>query len=162
MVKKKLKRIIIAAVSKNGIIGKDNKVPWNITEELKHFKETTLGHPVLFGRKTFESIGKPLISRLNIVISSKPIKFEQKNVIHFESIKNAYSYLRKKQFEKVFICGGSQIYSNTIKHAEEMIISHMLFNSEGDTKFPKINLKLWEIIDQKRFDNFIVTNYSRK
>ncbi|MCW8848973.1 MAG: dihydrofolate reductase [Melioribacteraceae bacterium] len=162
MVNGKLKRVIIAAVSKNGIIGKDNKVPWKVKEELKHFKETTTGHPVLFGRKTFESIGKPLRDRLNIVISSHTAKFERPNVLYFGSVKHAYSYLRKKQHEKVFICGGSQIYSNAIKHADEMLISHMSFDAEGDTKFPKINSKLWKITTTKTYDKFTLIKYSRK
>jgi dihydrofolate reductase len=162
LVNRKLKRIIIAAVSNNGIIGKDNKVPWKVKEELKHFKETTTGHPVLFGRKTFESIGKPLSNRLNIIISSQPAKFERTNVFYFDSVKHAYSFLRKKQCEKVYICGGSQVYSNTIKHADEMLISHMSFDAEGDTQFPKINSKLWKIIDRTNYDTFTLIKYARK
>lgn len=162
MVNRKLKRIIIAAVSDNGMIGNDNKVPWKVNEELKHFKETTTGHPVLFGRKTFESIAKPLSNRLNIVISSQTTKYRQTNVLYFESVKQAYTYLRNKKYGKVFICGGAQVYSNTIKHAEEMLISHMLFDAVGDAKFPKINPKLWKITDKTTYDTFTVIKYARK
>ena len=162
MVNGKLKRIIIAAVSANGIIGDKNHVPWKVKEELKHFKATTTGYPVIFGRKTFESIGTPLSNRLNIVITSQTKIFDQRNVLSFDSVKKAYNYLRKKQFEIVFICGGSQIYSNTIKHAEEMLISHMIFDVEGDKKFPQINPKLWKITYKKTYDKFTLIKYSRK
>ena len=162
MVNEKLKRIIIAAVSENGIIGRDNKIPWNVGEELKYFKETTTENAIIFGSRTFQSIGKPLKNRINIIISSKSPEILQKNVLYFKSIKQAYSYLRKNNYSKVYIGGGAQIYTNTIKHVEEMLISHMNFKVAGDTKFPKINLKLWNIIDQLHFDNFTLTHYSRK
>ena len=162
MVNGNLKRIIIAAVSENGIIGRENKVPWNVSEELKHFKETTSESAIIFGSKTFESIGKPLKNRINIVISSKSPKILQKNVLYFESVRKAYSYLRKSNYSKVYIGGGAQIYTNTIKHAEEMLISHMNFKIYGDTKFPKINLKLWNIIEQIYYDQFTLIHYSRK
>ena len=162
MVNGNLNRIIIAAVSENGIIGRENKVPWNVSDELKHFKEKTSESAIIFGSKTFESIGKPLKNRINIVISSKSPKILQKNVLYFESVRKAYSYLRKSKYSKVYIGGGAQIYTNTIKHAEEMLISHMNFKIDGDTKFPKINLKLWNIIEQIYYDQFTLIHYSRK
>ena len=162
MVKGKLKRIIIAAVSENGIIGHENKIPWKVSEELDHFKKTTLGYPILFGRKTFDSIGKSLKSRLNIVITKKPPKkIISENLIYFQSVKEAYNYLRNNQMEKVFICGGGSIYKNTIKHADEMIISHMNFDVLGNIKFPKINLNLWQIKNRKKFNGFTVIHYTR-
>lgn len=162
MVSEKLKRIIIAAVSNNGIIGLDNKVPWKDKEELDHFKETTSGYPVIFGRKTFESIGKPLSNRLNIVISSQSIAKKQSDILYFDSVRNAYTFLRKNKYKKVFICGGAQIYKNTIKHADEMLISQMSFNAKGDAKFPQINLKLWKIESRKTYENFTLIKYTRK
>ena len=150
MVKGKLRRIIIAAVAKNRIIGNENQIPWEVKEELEHFKKTTTGYPVIFGRSTFDSIGKSLRNRLNIVITNNiRIKNKTDNLLYFESVKKAYSYLRKNNYKKVFICGGGIIYRNTIKHVDEMIISHMNFEISGDTKFPLINSKLWKVKNRK-------------
>lgn len=162
MVNGKVKRIIIAAVSQNGIIGNGINVPWKVDAELEHFKSTTIGHPIILGRKTFDSIGKTLTNRLNIVITKNPPKnkiFE--NLIFFKSVSAAYNYLKKNKHEKVFICGGGRIYKNTIKHAEEMIISFMNFEVYGNVKFPKINPHLWKIKSQKKYDEFEVIHYIR-
>jgi dihydrofolate reductase len=163
LVDKKLKRIIIAAVSQNGVIGNKNKIPWHSKEELIHFKKTTLGSPILMGRRTFESVGKKLLGRLNIIISTKSRVIANKvNLLSFNSVRKVYQFLRKNNYQKVFICGGSRVYNNAIKHADEMIISHMNFEARGDSKFPKINLKLWKIIDEKLYKEFIVKHYVRR
>lgn len=162
MVNAKIKRIIIAAVSQNGIIGNGINVPWKVDAELEHFKSTTNGHPILFGRKTFDSIGKTLTNRLNIVITKNPHKNKSlENLIFFKSVYAAYNYLKKNKHEKVFICGGGRIYKNTIKHAEEMIISFMNFEVYGNVKFPRINLDLWQIKSQNMYDDFKVIHYVR-
>lgn len=163
MVKRNLKRIIIAAVSQNGIIGSANKIPWYSKDELNHFKNTTFGSPIIMGRKTFDSIGKELKGRLNIIITSSPTeRYSSKNILQFSSVTNAYKYLRYNNYKKVYICGGGRIYRNVIKHAEEMIISHMNFISEGDVKFPKINKHLWRIKEEKHQNKFTVKQYVRR
>lgn len=163
MVNTKIKRIIVAAVSKNGIIGNGNKIPWNSKEELLHFKKLTTGYPIMFGRRTFESIGKSLPNRLNIIISSNPnYKLKKNKLLSFTYPAAAYNYLRKNGYKKVFIGGGGKIYKSTIKYCEEMIISHMNFNVEGNIKFPKINMQIWEIVDKSLFDEFQVIHYRRK
>ncbi len=159
----KLRRIIIAAVAKNGVIGNGNEIPWYSKEELSHFKNTTIGYPIIFGRKTFQSIGKPLSERVNLVISGKPqYKSTDNNLFQFHSVKDAYVFLRKNNYEQVFIGGGERIYRNVIKHAEEMLISHMKFSVDGDRIFPKINSKIWEVENMKEFKEFTVTYYIRK
>ncbi len=159
----KLKKIIIAAIAKNGIIGKKGKIPWSSKEELKHFRETTLGHPIIFGRITFDSINKPLDKRLNIVISKSRISsLSKQNVLYFESIKKAYSYLRKNNYEKVYICGGKSIYKAAVRNSDEMIISEMNFESKGDTKFPKININNWKLTKVEEFLDFKVYYYIRQ
>jgi dihydrofolate reductase len=163
LVDKKLKRIIIAAVSQNGVIGSKNKIPWHSKEELNHFKKTTLGFPIIMGRKTFESVGIELLGRLNIIISTKSrVTANKVNLHSFNSVRKAYQFLRKNNYQKVFICGGSRVYNNAIKHADEMIISHMNLEVIGDSKFPKINLKLWKITDEKSHKEFIVKHYVRR
>lgn len=163
MVKKNLKRIIIAAVSQNGIIGNGNKIPWYSKDEFDHFKNTTFGSPIILGRKTFDSIGKELKGRLNIIISKLLVEnHSSKNILQFQSISDAYKHLRKNNYKKVYICGGGRVYSNVIKHADEMIISHMNFDSEGDINFPKINRTLWRIKKETEYKEFIVKHYLRR
>lgn len=163
MVKKKLKRIIIAAVSSNRIIGRGNRIPWKNNKELKHFKETTLGHPVIMGRKTYDSLKRKLPGRLNIIISnSAENKNNEKDLLYFDSLESAYNYLRGHKFDKVFICGGGRIYRSAVKHAEAMIISHMDFDAEGDVFFPKFNPDLWRVRRKKVYEDFTVKFYLRK
>ncbi len=163
MVNKNLERIIIAAVSKNRVIGKNGNVPWNLKEDDVHFKETTINNAILIGRKTFQYLGKPLEKRIHFVITSTPEKFKNtKNVFYFDSVYKAYNALRKQGFRKVFICGGERIYTSTIKYAEKMIISHIKFEIEkGDTFFPNFNKKLWKITKQKKYKDFTVKYYNR-
>ncbi|MFZ1290626.1 MAG: dihydrofolate reductase [Melioribacteraceae bacterium] len=160
--KTELKKIIIAAVSQNGIIGNNGKIPWSIKQELEHFKNTTLNSAVIFGRKTFESLGKPLKNRTNIVISKTPESINNNKVLIFPSLKFAYNYLRKNNFEKVFICGGYKIYLSALKNVDKIILSKMKFSVEGDTKFPKINNANWNLIKVENFDEFDVYFYERK
>lgn len=158
-----LKKIIIASISQNGVIGYENNIPWKSKKELLHFKNVTTGSPILMGRKTFDSIGKILDDRLNIVISSNKVrKSSNSNLIYFDSVRKSYLYLKKNHFNKVFICGGYRIYRNTIKHADEMIISNMHFDVMGDLKFPKINQKLWIVVKEEHYNEFTVIYYQRK
>ncbi len=162
-IKTDLHRIIIAALSPNGVIGNKNKIPWKSKEELQHFKKSTLGYPVIFGRKTFENLKSPLEKRLNIIISNSNKKFSNNpNVLQFKSLYLAYKYLRLNHYKKVFIAGGSIIYRNAIKHAEEMIISRMKNEFEGDKFFPKINKRIWNVVDKNDYNEFIVFHYIRR
>ena len=163
MVNNTLKRIIIAAVSSNGVIGRGNKIPWNIKQDFHHFKKTTLNSPVIMGRNTFVSLGGALPDRLNIVItSSESEKHKKNNLMFFNSLFAAYQFLRSQNHKKIFIAGGSRIYSSAIKYAEEMIISHMDFHADGDIYFPNFNNNLWEISKERKFDRFTVKYYLRK
>jgi dihydrofolate reductase len=163
LVKGELKRIIIAAVSANGIIGRCGEIPWKNKSEIAHFKNTTFGYPILMGGKTFRSLKKKLPGRLNIVISkSMPEISTDNELMIFRSAGDAYDFLRKRDYKKVFIGGGGIIYRSSIKYAEEMIISHMDLTAEGNIKFPEFNKKNWEIVKNERFKDFTVKHYLRK
>ena len=138
-------------------------MPWNSKEDFKHFKETTFGFPIIMGRKTLESLGKPLKGRLNIVLS-KNVKLRQKfkEIIILNSLKKAYEYCEAANNEKVFVIGGGQIFSKAIAHADEMIISYMDFEAEGDVFFPNIDLKKWFIRKREQRKDFEIVNYIRK
>lgn len=138
-------------------------MPWHIKEEFQHFKNTTLGFPVIMGRKTFNSLGKPLKGRLNIVITKdKALRFEFDDVKKFYSLNEAIEYCKTLKTEKIFIIGGGNVYEQAIKIADEMILSFLIFEAEGDIYFPQINEKSWEIKSREKRDQFEIVYYARK
>ncbi|MHB1051151.1 MAG: dihydrofolate reductase [Bacteroidota bacterium] len=137
-----MKLIIIAALNNNRVIGKNGKIPWHIPEDMQRFKMLTTGHTVLMGRKTFESIGSPLSHRRNIVISrnrsyvAPSVTFSaQTSVEIFHTIDTAFSTALPD--EKVFIIGGGEIFQQTITLADEMMLTVVDNDAEGDTFFPE-------------------------
>ena len=134
-----LKLAIIAAIGKNRVIGKDGKIPWHISEDLKRFKLLTVGHTVLMGRKTWESLGKPLPHRRNVVISSGKIP----GVEYYPSVGEALTALKDQ--EKVFVIGGERIYAELLNSADELFLTFVEQESEGDAYFPEFQ----ELLDRK-------------
>jgi len=159
-----LRKIIIAAVAKNWVIGRSNgEMPWHSKEDFQHFKKTTLGSPVIMGRKTFESLGKPLKDRLNIVISrNKNYASGFEDVRLVGSLEEAYSMCESGNYEKVFVLGGGYIFNEAVHSVDEMILSHMDFDAVGDVFFPKFNDAEWEISDRDRRNDFEIIYYVRK
>ncbi len=155
--------IIISAVAQNGVIGRSNgDMPWHIKEEFQHFKNTTLGFPIIMGRKTFESLGKPLKGRLNIVITRDIERtFEFDDVKRFYSLNEAIEFCRTPGKEKIFIIGGGEIFKQGINIADEMIISFLDFEAEGDVFFPKIDEKIWKIESNEKRNKFEIVKYVR-
>lgn len=155
---------IIVAIAKNGVIGKANgEMSWHVKEEFKHFKDTTLGFPIIMGRKTFETLGKPLKGRLNIVVSkNKLYKTSYDDVVIKSSIEEAIEYCKALNPEKIFIIGGGEIYKQAILFVDEMIITFMKFEAEGEVKFPKINNDDWTIEKIKDHELFEIFRYVRK
>ena len=125
-----MKIAIIAAVSRNRVIGKDGKLPWHISEDLKRFKRLTTGHVVLMGRKTFESLGKPLPDRRNVVITSSSIP----GIETYPSIPDALRALEDE--EKIFVIGGGRIFSQLLERADELYLTTVDRDVEVDTYFP--------------------------
>ncbi len=136
---------IIAAVAENGAIGKDNQLLWHIPEDLKYFKQLTTGHAVIMGRKTFDSIGKPLPNRQNIVITKHAQLFDNQSIILTSSLQEA---LQKAQGDEVFIIGGASIYQAAMPLAQRLYITRVYANFEADTFFPAIGNE-WQIVDEK-------------
>lgn len=157
-----MKKIIIAAVAQNGVIGNAGAIPWHSKEDFKHFKQTTMGFPIIMGRKCFESIKKPLKGRLNIIVTrNSNYKIDGEDVLVMGSINAALQYCRDK-YEKAFIIGGGEIYNQSLKDADEMIISKMKLNVEGDTYFPKIDENEWKAERETDMGEFSVIHYIRK
>ena len=136
---------IIAAVSSNSVIGFENIIPWHISEDLKRFKELTLGHHVIMGRKTFESLNStPLPNRVNIVVSNNSeIKNCCNNVIITNSLKAAL--LKSSPDAETFIIGGGQIYKQGLDFAQKIYMTHIYKNFDGDVYFPEIDMNKWEV-----------------
>lgn len=126
---------IVAAMGENRVIGKDNNLPWNIPEDLKRFRTLTLGHPVIMGRRTFESIGRPLPKRSNFVISRNP-RFEIEGIVHCGSLGEALSRAGESGKKKVFIIGGGQIYRQAINVADRLFLTVVRGEFKGDVFFP--------------------------
>ncbi len=157
-----MEKIIIAAVSLNNVIGKNGTIPWHSKEDFKHFKNTTMSFPLIMGRKTFESLGKPLPGRDHLIVTrNKDYKTEFEKVKIFHSLANAISFSDKLNSEKIFIIGGGEIYKEAMQIADKLIISIMKMNVEGDTYFPTINDRNWEIFNSEKFEEFDVITYSR-
>lgn len=152
----------IAAVSSNACIGKDGTLPWHIPEDMKFFKETTTGHVVLMGRKTWESIPekfRPLPNRKNIVITRKDHYAVPEGVAVYNSIEAA---LEAHNEETIFIIGGGQIYTETFPLADELFITHVEREVDGDTFFPDIDPDVWEVCWQDDREGFSFVKYIRK
>lgn len=155
---------LIAAVAENNVIGKSNgELPWHLPEDFKHFKATTLGHPIIMGRKTFLSLGKPLKGRTNIVVTANHQKELIGQDIHiFSSIPQAIQFAASSGAERGFIIGGGELYMQTIELADEMILSHLNFSAEGEVVFPEFDKDEWDIYNQDMREKFTICYYRRK
>lgn len=124
---------LIVAHADNRIIGKDNDMPWHLPADLAYFKQTTLGKPIVMGRKTYESIGRPLPGRKNIVIS-RDASYQAEGITSVTSVEQAL--LAAGDVEEVMVIGGGAIYQHCISAAQRLYITHIKADIEGDTSFP--------------------------
>ncbi|MFC1711758.1 dihydrofolate reductase [Patescibacteria group bacterium] len=138
---------LIAAIDEKNGLGKDNKLLLKIPSDLKRFKKITLHHPIIMGRKTFQSIGKVLPSRVNIIISRNK-NFKVKNGFTFDKLEKAISFAKSKDQKEVFIIGGGQIYKQTIAKANKLYLTIIKGNLKADTFFPK-----FENFNKKTYDS---------
>lgn len=139
---------LIAAASENNIIGKDNKLIWRLSDDLKHFKELTKGHFVIMGRKTFESMPKALPNRTNVIITRKT-DYKAENAIVVNSLEKALKVAENDN--QPFIIGGGEIYKLSMEIADRIELTRVHTSIEGDTSFPEIDLEKWqEVKNEKR------------
>ena len=143
-----MKKCIIVAIADNNAIGKDNALLWHISEDLKFFRSTTVGCPVIMGRKTYESIGRPLPKRLNIIVSRKGYEAPE-GVLVVDSIEKGYEVAKEQGAEKCFVIGGGQIYAQAMQIADEMVITHVhTVIEDADTYFPVIDPSIWQVAER--------------
>ena len=150
---------IVVAVSENGVIGVDNKLPWYIPEDLKNFKKITEGGTVIMGRKTYQSIGKPLPNRVNIIISrNKSLKIPGCLVVN--SIEEA---IKKSEKNKgTFIIGGGEIYKKSLKFVDNVYLTKVHTEIKGDTTFPELEPKIWSLVSEKPKEGFSYLIFKKK
>lgn len=157
---------LIVAMTEEGIIGRGNDLPWHIPEDLKHFKKTTLSNIILMGRKTFESIGKPLPGRKNFILTSDPEKIpqqvrDQENIFIFPSFTDAAG-AASSMAEELYIIGGASVYRDTIKYADRLYVSKVKMNYPGDVYFPEYDKSEWVLEGDEDYQDFTLEIYERK
>ena len=131
---------LVAAVARNGVIGAGGKLPWHLPEDLAHFKRLTLGHPVIMGRRTWDSLGRPLPGRENIVISRKP-GFEAAGASVAGSVEGAIALCLGEPV--AFVIGGAEIYAAALPLADGLVLTELDGDYAGDTRFPSWDRKAW-------------------
>jgi dihydrofolate reductase len=141
---------LIAALARNRVIGRENQLPWRLPEDLKRFKALTMGHPVLMGRKTSESIGKPLPGRLNLVVSRAGLSFD-----------DALSKARDSGTDELFVIGGAQIYEKALPLADRMYLTLIDSDVEGDAYFPQWDPGEFRETAREPRDGFSFVNLER-
>ena len=140
---------VIVAVARNGMIGKANQLIWHISEDLKRFKAITTGHPVVMGRRTFESLGRPLPNRTNVVITRQR-DYSAEGCAVAGSLDEAVALFPPS--EEVFVIGGGEIYAQAMPRADRFYLTVVEHDYEGDTLFPAWNPDEWELVSEERHE----------
>jgi len=155
---------VIAAIAKNGVIGRSNgEMPWHVKEEFQHFRNTTLGYPLIMGRKSYDALGKPLKGRLNIVLTRNGgFNPGYEEVLVFNDMNEALAHCKKASYERAFIIGGGKIFEEYISIADEMILSFMNFDAVGDVLFPEINKDVWDMVSVEKRSEFDIKIFKRR
>ena len=149
-----MKLSMIAALARNGVIGRDNQLPWYLPNDLKFFKATTMGKPIIMGRKTFESIGRPLPGRCNIVVSREPsLVIEGAEVAGSvdEAVKLAEKIALRDGADEVMVIGGAQLYEHCLSRTDKLYLTRVHADIEGDTYFPAFDELEWQELSREDF-----------
>jgi dihydrofolate reductase len=163
---------MIAAMDENRLIGADNAMPWHLPADFKHFKQVTMAKPIIMGRKTFESIGRPLPGRKNIVLTRG--EFNHDGVVTVHSIDDALCEAGQAldagdETAEIMIIGGANLYQQMLDKADKLYLTHVKTTCKGDSWFPEIDMSEWEIIsqqsvpaDEKNNYDFDIVEYKRR
>lgn len=153
--------IAIAAVARNGVIGSDGSIPWHLPADFAHFKTTTLGHTLLMGRATYDSIGRPLPGRSTIVLSRDPalsVAHESVTVAH--SVGEALARAAELPGD-LYVAGGAAVYEALLPYLDEQLISEVHLEPEGDTHYPVIDRATWREVERRQHEEFDVVRWRR-
>lgn len=147
-----MKISLVVGIAQNGVIGFEGDMPWRLSTDLKRFKEITMGKPIIMGRKTYESIGRPLPGRLNVVVSRSG--FSSQGVKSASDIEQAIEiskvWAAKNSAEEICIIGGGEIYRQSLELADRLYVTHIMAEPEGDTVFPPIEEASWRVVSTTR------------
>ncbi len=149
---------IIAAIANNNVLGKDNQLIWHIPADLKRFKKETSGHHIIMGRKTFESLGRPLPNRVNVIISRNLNYPTPNGCTVVESLEKALEVA--KNDSNPFIIGGAQIYTEAIEIADKLDLTYVYHDFDGDVFFPEIDADIWQEVSREDFEASEESKYS--
>lgn len=153
-----MKLSLIVAMSANRVIGRDNKMPWHLSADLKRFRAITMNSPILMGRKTFESIGKPLDGRTNLILS-KNVTYQPDGCFVFDSLEMALEKA-KNISDELFIIGGATLYEMALPFAQRLYLTDIQTEFDGDTFFPEIDFNDWNEIACEQITNDAQVNFS--
>ena len=153
-----MKVVIIAALAENGVIGAAGKIPWHISDDLKRFKRLTIGHPVIMGRKTYASLGKPLPGRRNLVLTRGPAI---PGVECFPSLDAALRHLGTLNLTTAYIIGGAELYRQALPLADTLLLTHIHRQVAGDTYFPDFDHNQWREVVREDHPDYSFVEYRR-
>lgn len=153
--------VLIAAVSRNGVIGHRGKLPWHIPDDLKHFKALTLDHAIIMGRKTFDSIGRPLPRRRNLVVT-RQTDFKPEGVEVHPSLESALEAAYQGGESSPFVIGGAQLYELALPLATRLELTEVHDTVEGDAFFPLLDPLGWRLTGREEHEGFAFASYVRK
>lgn len=153
-----MEKCLIVAIADNNAIGRGNALLWHISEDLKFFRRQTIGCPVIMGRKTFESIGRPLPHRINIVISRRDVAPDGVALVH--SLGEAFEIAEATNLERCFVMGGGQIYAQALDLVDKLVVTHVHTVIENaDTFFPEIDPSVWKVEERSDLQHDEETGY---
>ncbi|WAK02204.1 dihydrofolate reductase [Methylobacter sp. YRD-M1] len=146
-----MKISLIVAMASNRVIGINNQLPWHLSADLKRFRQITMGSPILMGRKTYESIGRPLPGRTNVIISRDP-DYKQEGCLVFNDIETAIESCGQK-FQEIFVIGGSELYKSMLPMADTLYVTLINKEFSGDAFFPELDTRHWAEVSREDIDN---------
>ena len=153
-----MEKCLIVAIADNNAIGRGNALLWHISEDLKFFRRQTIGCPVIMGRKTFESIGRPLPHRINIVISRRDVAPDGVALVH--SLGEAFEIAEATNLERCFVMGGGQIYAQALDLVDKLVVTHVhIVIENADTFFPEIDPSVWKVEERSDLQHDEETGY---
>ena len=153
--------VLIAAVAENGVIGNAGSIPWHLPDDFAHFKQTTLGHTLVMGRATYESIGRPLPGRTTVVLTRDP-SWSAEGVSVATSLEAALDLADALLPGDVYVAGGAAIYALALPHADEQILTEVPLSPEGDTFYPPFDRDEWVEAERSSYAEFDVVRWVRR
>lgn len=152
---------LVAAVGANGVIGRDGGLPWRLPEDMRHFKALTLGHVLVMGRRTYESIGRPLPGRTTVVVTRQSGWRAAEGVVVCHDLDTALDCAATIDPE-VFVVGGAEVFRAAMPRADRVVLTHVHQSPDGDTWFPPLDRSQWKETERTAYDGFTLVDYGRR